>query len=169
MLILSIAMFSVGILIFKNLVSNLIITKDKLQGEIMDEINHKLALEGIAISSKHIETGGYDQYYIGIRNDLDYTDTFYVFVECDFAEFKNGTIICDDDSSMSCDAYDSWIAFNPIGPVHIKKFESAIPVIDVTVPKNAAKGTYEFDARVCTDNPCTDQYLISKRFSVIAG
>ncbi len=166
MLILAIAMFIIGILFLTNMFKDLIITKTTMEDQIKDEINRDMARNRISLSSKHIERGGYDKYYIGISNDLDYTDTFYIFVNCDFAVFRNGTILCDDGSPLSCSAFDSWVAFNPIGPFDIKQHGSDIQTIDMTVPKNAASGSYVYYVKVCTDNPCTDQYLTSKRLSV---
>jgi hypothetical protein len=156
--ILALVMFTIGLIFVYEIFTKLIFFSNNIEDQIKDEIINRLPQSGIGISSENIKRGDLTIFFLGIRNDLDTNQSFFVHSHCDHAIKKDNSIICDPDSGISCNQFNSLITFNPIGPINIESNEIHFEDIPVNIPKNIQKGTYVFYVKVCKDNPCTIKY-----------
>lgn len=183
--ILSMAMFATGVTLAYKIFHKAEIIKisldDKTRQQIMDLLTEGPEKIIIPIKRKNVEPGGSDVFGIGIRNDLDAPQQFYINVECDAAYKPDKTTICDEGTATPCSSHASkcndWLSHPDIDTENyiklekkINKNERAVEELFVIVPKgpNVEKGTYVFNVRVCAGEPCDEnnQYSTTKKIYV---
>jgi len=170
MFILAAAMFITGLYIVFEIFHKLSIFHQDMEERLHEEIVGELTPDnGIGLHREHIEKGSAQGFVLGIENHWAGYDTFYVHTDCDIAVEPDNVILCDDDAGNPCDPYDSWVTESPIGPLTVRQGESITKTIWVFVPQKALSGTYTFRVKVCTDNPCTNQYKTNENMHVVVN
>lgn len=169
--ILAITVFSLGIFITYSIFEKVHSLKVGLDEELTAKIEQALlsgAKISIPIAGKDISKGDKDYFKIGIKNEDDLKDTFYVDITCDNAYTENKERICDEDYGISCSFCNDW--FFSIDPFEIESNDREIRDIFVKVPKKSSDlsiqiegGTYTFDVIVRNSK---GQYDTLKKFYV---
>jgi hypothetical protein len=95
----------------------------------------------------HLEPGANDLIAIGIRNDLETEQRFSITTEFDSAFSKKKETICDRDVNFSCSGLDPWLS--DTGLLNIKRTDREVASIVAIIPKNATRGSYIYNIRVC--------------------
>jgi hypothetical protein len=160
-------MFIAGLIFVYNIFTTLDLFTVNLEEKFREEIIKNFPQKGIAISKEEFNKGEVKFFILGIRNDDEENQTFYVHTHCDYATKKDNSIICDIDAGINCNQFDSMVLNNPNDPIKIKSNEIVLEDIFVKVPKTTQKGTYVFYVRVCKDNPCTVEYRLPQSMTIV--
>mgnify|MGYP003966465015 CR=1 FL=1 len=184
-LILAIFMFGSGIIIIQKIFFQAEEMKKALSNQQRENLE-RIMREGTdkiqtAYIKKELHAGEHEVFGIGIRNDFENERKFYIEQNCD-AFIINNEIQCDDDTIDDCNDYDN-LLINDDEHINIKPNDNVVNDIFINIPKNAAKGTYVFNVRVCyrdlsytllpgetgckTDG--TNQYSTTKKFNIIVN
>jgi len=178
MFVLAMAMFAAGVTIARNVFTEADVVKERLSEKQRAQLEAILG-EGpekikITYITKDLEIGGHDVFGIGIRNDLDAGQNFFIEFECDAAYHRDNTEICNADTG-TCGFCTNWMTIDD-GPYHIKKNDKHVQDLFIIVPRKSddiltEPGTYIFNIRVCTSLPCdsSNQYGNTKKINVIAS
>jgi hypothetical protein len=170
MLILSLLVFSAGVTVLYRVIVNAQGMAGDLSDWMRKEIEQQL-IQGkkvaVPFSAMRIDAGDHDTGGLGIRNDVGREQTFYVKASCDLAVGPNKVAICDDEFSLPCDRFDSWLHHEE--SIRLLSGEQRLISLLFTVPKEAEKGTYTYYISVCMDIDCVTEYDTVKSFTIIIG
>jgi len=184
--ILAMAMFATGITLTYKIFNKADVMKthldEKTSQEIMNMLTQGSAKIIVPVMRKTVEPGGSDVFGIGIRNDEEDPQQFYINVDCDAAYKADKSTICEEGTSTPCSSHpsncNSWLSSVEMDADNYVKLsrkvnrnERVVEELFVIVPKSqgAEEGTYVFNLRVCTAKPCTDEniYGTTKKLYVV--
>jgi hypothetical protein len=177
--ILATSMFATGLIIVRQVFQHADDIKKELSEQQRDQLERML-IEGTekvktAYTKKELYPGEHEVFGLGVRNDFDDKKNFFLERECD-AFIVNNEIICEDGTANDCNEYDKYLFYEDKTYL-IEPNERNINEFFIMLPKDAQKGTYVYNVRVCyrelgNEVGCiqpsySNQYGTTKKFNVI--
>jgi len=180
MFILAIIMFSIGVVIVREIFTEADDAKKRLTEQQKEQLR-QIMFQGkeqvkLDYTKKELRPNEYEVFGIAIRNDLSSATNFFIDADCDTVILIGGFQECDDGGALGlpeCGAeYDQWLTIDDDhtgGPYNISSNDIYVQDIFVFVPKDADKGTYVYNVKVCKNAICdnTNQYSVTKQLNVV--